>query len=137
MTLTRAMYPLFIHRTVNSFSPENAEVYRKTRAENLGEEFRIAEDMTRDPDAVVEQWKKIQAGFDLVSSWCDVGHQDINGPFITGDTPTYGDVVIASGLVWVKIVAGEESEEWKKIKGWNGGRWGRLSEAFEKYEILN
>lgn len=53
-----------------------------------------------------------------------------------GDTVSWGDFAVASYLLWVRIVWGEESHEWKDVSLMNGGRWADLVNALHKYEVV-
>lgn len=119
--------------TAKSFTPVGSEYFLKTRVDNFGEAFKVSENPP--PEQVAQVWKQLEGGLSLVSSWWDAGES--NGPFITGESLTFGDTVIAGLLIWARVTFGEDSQEWKKIAGWNGGRWGRLLKALEKYEILD
>lgn len=85
-------------------------------------------------EEVEKLWKSLEEGFNSVSTWLDVNTS--NGPLVMGDSITYGDTVVAALLMWPKVVLGEDSDGWKTIMTWNGGRWARLSKEFEKYEIV-
>jgi len=37
----------------------------------------------------------------------------------------------------VKRVLGPDSAEWKEFATWDGGRWAKLLEALEKYEVVD
>lgn len=119
--------------TANSFSPASSEYFKRTRSINFGEAFKFLDNPPA--DEVAQHWKALEGGFDLVSSWWNNGDSD--GPFIMGNSLTYGDTVIAGLLVWAQVVLGEDSDGWKKFTVWNGGRWARLLKAFEKYEIMS
>jgi hypothetical protein len=42
---------------------------------------------------------------------------------VLGDTISCADVTIASWVLWIKRSFGVQSQEWKDIEEWNGGRW--------------
>ncbi|KAI0354607.1 hypothetical protein OH77DRAFT_1590389 [Trametes cingulata] len=76
-----------------------------------------------------EQMKQLQAGLGRIAGWLSANGKDSN--FFMGDKPTFADMMLAARLMWAKRILGEESEEWKEIESWDGGRWGRLVDAFE------
>jgi len=47
-----------------------------------------------------------------------IGRQEVR----IGDTISFADVTIASGVLGVKRTFGAQSQEWKDIEEWNGGR---------------
>jgi hypothetical protein len=49
---------------------------------------------------------------------------------------SWGDIVVASYLRWLKVVLGADCEQWKDISSWHNGRWGRIAEALKGYEIV-
>ncbi|KAI0720561.1 hypothetical protein C8T65DRAFT_633549, partial [Cerioporus squamosus] len=49
----------------------------------------------------------------------------------------FADVAVAGVLAWTRFTFGEESEEWKGVLGWDGGRWGRFMEKFRQYEAVD
>jgi glutathione S-transferase len=57
--------------------------------------------------------------------------------FITGSVPSFADITLASTLVWIKRVLGEESEEWKQYLAADGGFWGRYLNAVAKWEFVD
>ncbi|KAG7098004.1 hypothetical protein E1B28_005312 [Marasmius oreades] len=57
------------------------------------------------------------------------------GKFVMGgDTPVFADLALAAMLSGVKIMFGNDSEEWKDVSGWIGGRAGKVVEEILKYE---
>ncbi|KAG7094515.1 hypothetical protein E1B28_005346 [Marasmius oreades] len=62
-----------------------------------------------------------------------------NSVFVMGgDRPVFADFVVASMVVAIKVMFGEESEEWRDVVGWNEGRIGRLVEkvlGYPKVEV--
>ncbi|KZT33384.1 hypothetical protein SISSUDRAFT_993108 [Sistotremastrum suecicum HHB10207 ss-3] len=74
----------------------------------------------------------MQEGLGKVAELLDKNGDGGEKLFCTGDEPVYADLVFASSLIWIKIVA--EEEVWSKVKSWHGGRWERLLDAVhEKY----
>ena len=53
------------------------------------------------------------------------------------DKFTYSDFQVAAGLLWFRTVAGEDSEDWKKVAGFHGGFPGQFLAQSEKYEIVD
>jgi hypothetical protein len=43
------------------------------------------------------------------------------------------DVVLGGALGWIVGVTGEESDEWKKIKAWDEGRWEAFWDQLKPY----
>lgn len=82
-------------------------------------------------EAKEAQWEKVKEGFGALDTLMKK-----NDVWVMGDTPSFMDFVMASFILWVKILYGRESGEWKKIMSWHGGRWERLMAAVEKYSAV-
>ncbi|KAI8990692.1 hypothetical protein BD414DRAFT_484497 [Trametes punicea] len=76
-----------------------------------------------------EQWRQLQTGFGRIAQWLAAGGKERK--FFMGDYITFADITLAARLMWMKRILGEESEEWRDVEKWDGGRWARLVEAFE------
>ena len=48
---------------------------------------------------------------------------------LLGDRPSFGDLVVVASLIFLVKAYGEDSEEWKRVRGLNGGRWAQLYDA--------
>ncbi|KAK1223759.1 hypothetical protein PQX77_013358 [Marasmius sp. AFHP31] len=57
--------------------------------------------------------------------------------FLTGDKPGLVDFTLGSHLTTLKLLFGEDSEEWKDASGWNNGRAGRLVEKLLSYKRVS
>ncbi|PPQ71150.1 hypothetical protein CVT25_004768 [Psilocybe cyanescens] len=79
-----------------------------------------------------QDWIKLQEAMDQVDAW--FARNGGRGEFLLGDIPSWADIVVVSWLFFMRRVWGEDSDEWKKIVSWNGGRWKNLSDAFKRYE---
>jgi len=49
-------------------------------------------------------------------------------------TPSSGDIDLASCLNRLRVIWGDDSQQWKDISSWNNGRWAAIIEAMKKYE---
>jgi len=105
------------------------EYFRRTREHNYGKPL---EDIIPVGNERIELWAKFREGMNLVDK-C-MAKTDAKGPFVMGDTISWADFLLSGGLMWFKILWGEESEEWKEIASWNEGRWDNLLRALGKYQ---
>jgi glutathione S-transferase len=108
-----------------TLNPETKEFYIPTRAERFGipwEEF-------SPPEKREEQWNELRAVCNTADGW----YAKSSGQFILGDTPCFADFMVAGRLKWIQNCF--EMQEWEEIKSWNGGRWGKLVEATDKYVL--
>ncbi|KDQ33913.1 hypothetical protein PLEOSDRAFT_1061513 [Pleurotus ostreatus PC15] len=108
-------------------NPRSEEYFRRTREQMFGKKM---EELTPVGDARVAEWGKYRDGLGKIDGWI----KKSGGPFVMGDTISFADVTIASFLVWLKIMFGEDSQEWKDIASWHDGRWDALIKAFAKYQ---
>ncbi|KAH9480877.1 Glutathione S-transferase-like protein ustS [Psilocybe cubensis] len=81
-----------------------------------------------------QDWIKLQEAMDQINIW--FGRNGGKGQFLLGEVISWADIVVASILFFLRRAWGEDSEEWKKICSWNGGRWKNFSDAFKKYETV-
>lgn len=51
------------------------------------------------------------------------------GPFLEGNTLMYADLIVGG---WLRFCS-ESLPEWHMVQEWQGGHWGRLHKALEKY----
>jgi glutathione S-transferase len=110
----------FIHANISA--PAAAHV-RWIREAQMG---KTIEELSENADA---QWESYKNGYGIVADWYEK-----NGTgFISGNSITYGDIIVAGWLQWIKRLAGEQSKEWKNIESWHGGRWIQLLNEFSKY----
>ena len=97
------------------------EYFRRSKELSFG---RTLEEMVPVGAERVAQWAKFRDGMSKIDE-C-LGKTDTKGPFVMGDTISWADFFISSHLIFLKIVWGEDSEEWKDIASWNEGRWKNL-----------
>jgi glutathione S-transferase len=86
-----------------------------------------------------EEWKKLEDGFGRIANWYGDGSSNEDNTtfvFIRGgeDQVCFADMALGGFIIWIRILFGRESEEWKDVEKWHGGRWGRMMKALEKYE---
>jgi len=90
------------------------------------------EDVAPKGEYAVAEWAQFRDGMGKVDAW--YAKNGGKGPFLLGETPSWGDIVVASYLIWLRVVWGEDSQQWKDISSWNDGRWAAIIKALKKYE---
>lgn len=75
-----------------------------------------------------EEWGKVKASLEELDRWYG-GKQ-----FVVGDTMSFADIQVGVWFVWMTKAIGEESQEWKDVAAWNGGRWRKLVEGLKALE---
>ncbi|KAF9464064.1 hypothetical protein BDZ94DRAFT_1289576 [Collybia nuda] len=79
-----------------------------------------------------EEWAKLKKEFSIIASRLPRKQ----GLYIMGSEICYLDFMVASHLISMKKLFGENSSEWNDIKTWDSGRWGKILKSVEKYEII-
>lgn len=117
---------IVLPQTHKILNPPSEVFFRATREKTFGRQM---EDVPPRGEERVATWKQVEDNFAKVAQL----YEKEGGPFMMGRTLSYADIVTGSMLVWVKLIFGEDSEEWKLIKGWQSGRWETLLKDMEKY----
>jgi glutathione S-transferase len=123
-----ALWQFSLPATCSILNAPSAEYFRRTREAHFG---KTMEDLFPKGEVGVVEWAKVQEGYTKTASWFAK-----TGPFMMGDTPSWADFVVASYTLWSRIIWGEDSQQWKDITSWNGGRWKTLMESLKKYETV-
>jgi len=137
--------PLFFAIILPSWKCLNepsAAYFRRTREAKFG---KTLEEFAPPGEVGEKTWADAQAGFTQLAGWLDkntnaytnTGKGEGGGqqlPLVMGEVLSFADVMVGASLVWAKIVLGKDSEEWNKIRSWDGGKWGVVSDFWEKYE---
>ncbi|THH30526.1 hypothetical protein EUX98_g3656 [Antrodiella citrinella] len=92
-----------------NLSPRAFAYYRTTREAMVGKKL---EEITPEGEESAKRWRELEAGLTKVATWF-VANGDT--PFIGGDVPCFGDVLLAARLAWPRAVWGEESDAWKRL----------------------
>ncbi|KAG9010363.1 hypothetical protein FRB95_000244 [Tulasnella sp. JGI-2019a] len=84
-----------------------------------------------------EAWDALREGLNELAMAYDKNEEG-RGEYLFGKNITFADMVVVAAFLWARITPvdrdGPESKYvWDTVKTWNGGRWERLVEKFEKY----
>jgi len=122
----------FILPRVNLKLNAASEVYfRRTRELYFGKRL---EDAIPTGEEGAKAWKQLEDGLTVVAGWLKVN--GATGPFVMGDTASFADCVLAAYTLWMKLIFGEDSKEWKDIKSWDEGRWEKVIEVMKDYSAV-
>ncbi|TFK35754.1 hypothetical protein BDQ12DRAFT_687874 [Crucibulum laeve] len=111
--------------------PSNVDFYVRTRSAALGKPLLDILPVGEEREA---QWKSLKAGLSVVDAWYQ---KNGGGPFIMGNTPSFADFVVGGFFSFVKAgVQNVPEPEWKEVLEGDNGRWKKLGEALEKYEVM-
>ncbi|KAF9479950.1 hypothetical protein BDN70DRAFT_806127 [Pholiota conissans] len=130
-SLLTPFWMFILPATFEKLHPVSQAYYRTTREAFFGKKI---EELMPTGDAATKEWANCKEGLGKVSVWFE--KTDSSGPYLLGDRVSWGDFVVASYLVWMRIIWGEDSKEWKDISSWDGGRWKRLVESLKEYETV-
>lgn len=123
-----SMYTLVV-RPVWRILNEPSQTYYRSMCEGfLGQKL---EDVCTE-----KSWQAAEEAWKPVAEWMKLNGEGLEG-FIMGDKVCYVDLQIVSILVWAKNSTGEDSEGWKRICSWSGGKWKRYLDSFAKYEVVD
>jgi glutathione S-transferase len=124
-------YKFVVPKICFALKPRSEEYYRRTREKVFG---RAIEDIAPKGEAADAEWEKFKDGLAKVDAW--YAKNGGKGPFLMGEMASWGDIVVASYLITLRILWEEDSQQWKDISSWNDGRWARITEALKKYETV-
>ncbi|EDR03530.1 uncharacterized protein LACBIDRAFT_295178 [Laccaria bicolor S238N-H82] len=131
MTQLDSIWTSIIPQIANHLSPRSLEYFRRTREKSFHKQL---EDIAPVGQAQSEAWDLFKRGLDVVNGWLE--KNSASGPFVMADTVSWADFAVGGYLIWMKIVWGEDSQQWKDISSWGEGRWGALIEGLEKYSEI-
>ncbi|KAJ7580265.1 hypothetical protein C8J56DRAFT_962684 [Mycena floridula] len=132
--LSKVPRDFWLHLTVQIVPKLNStsrEFYLKTRGPSF-QKF-LAEHDSSTPAVYKERLAIAIEGFEKALNGVQSQWYLDERPFFE-DKVSFADLIVAADIRWCKAVLGEDSEEWKKIAGWDNGRWGNLIRELEKYE---
>ena len=124
-----ALWKFIVPATYAMHTPRGQEHVRRTMEKSFG---KVLEDIAPKGECAVAEWAQFRDGMGKVDAW--YAKNGGQGPFLLGETPSWGDIVVASYLIWLRVVWGEDSQQWKDISSWNDGRWAAIIKALKKYE---
>ncbi|EIW59606.1 uncharacterized protein TRAVEDRAFT_147690 [Trametes versicolor FP-101664 SS1] len=125
--------PIIVPQTVHLLPPRSAEYFRTTR--EVYYEKKLEEVSPPGSAKRAELWAGVEKAFATYTKWLAAGGEEQR--FFLGENIGYADVTIASILMWMRVVFGEESKEWKEVTAWDGGRWARHADFFKKFEAVD
>lgn len=98
------------------------------------------EEIIPNEEVKAEKWKQVLEGLTQISAWLDF---DVDGKgtgprrFVMGDRVSWADIIVATFLLLVRRLWGEENKEWKELMTLNEGRWKRYYEVFVNWEYVD
>ncbi|CCL98359.1 uncharacterized protein FIBRA_00354 [Fibroporia radiculosa] len=118
--------------TAAQLNPPSEAFYRKTRETIFGKRL---EEISPEGTVRETQLKQLQEGFTKIAGWFSMDGND--KLFFMGNTISHADTSVAGWLMWIRQILGRDGPEWTAIQTWDGGRWARYMQYFEKYEVAS
>ncbi|KAL5532181.1 hypothetical protein ACEPAF_5745 [Sanghuangporus sanghuang] len=112
---------------------ESSEAYfRSTREQSFGKKLEELAPTGLARDAI---WKEVKEGLDRLAEFYDKNGED--KLFYLADTFSFADAVVIGFLLWIKIILGVDSAEWKALASWCDGRWAKLVESTKELHVVD
>ncbi|KAF5311094.1 hypothetical protein D9619_008163 [Psilocybe cf. subviscida] len=123
-----AAWPFFLPRMRDIFIPETGPHFTATVESVVGRPFDEAIPQGEDG---VREWERYKLGLNKLEEWYSAS----SGAFLMGDTPVWADLPVVALLIVQRRAFGKDSDQWKDITSWNGGRWLTLVSYFDDIDI--
>lgn len=112
----------------NILNARSEEYSRRRREEVFGKKL---EELASPGPLRDAEWTKVKEGLERVAEVYDKNGE--GKVFFFGDVFTFADACTVGYVLCLQIALGAESEEWKSVANWSGGRWGKLLEETKKW----
>ena len=109
-------------------NPASQPYFRATREAVTGASL---EDLASPGPERDEKWRKAEEGFGKLAAAMEKAGLGEEGEHTR--RLEYAELVIGAYLVALQRTFGEESDEWRAIESWQGGRWKRLVDKLRPY----
>lgn len=126
------LLPITLPESNNHLNAPSEAYFRSTREKSFGKKLEEFAPPGPTRDAI---WKEGKEGLERLAGFYDLNGEDKR--FFMADTFTFADAVVIAFLLWIKIIFGADSDEWKAVASWSGGRWGKLIESTKELQAVN
>lgn len=106
-------------------NPPSQTYFRSTREALFGKKLEEVGDESN--------WETLEGGLAKIKASLDANGEG-KSLLLMGDKITYSDVFLVSLLIWVRVIAGEQSDDWKRVSALHDGIWGKYVAQFSQYE---
>ena len=131
-TVARALAKVLVARTWAQLNERSKPYFRTTRERLFGQPL---EALTPPGAPTTARWAAVRDALEPFARDADARGQ--SDTFLFGERETYADVVAVGWLAWGRRIWGADTQEWAWLETWHGGRWGRLTRAFKKWEYVD
>ncbi|CDO76079.1 hypothetical protein BN946_scf184649.g5 [Trametes cinnabarina] len=137
---TDALHVAFDHAFISTFLPPVLPFVAGPGAESLSPRSRAhlltAHNVTPPGAKRDEHWNGVRKTLQMYAQWLQAdGTTDRR--FFLGDKIGYADITLAAFLVWIRLMLGADSKEWREISEWDDGRWAKFMGAFAEFEAVD
>ncbi|KAF5317733.1 hypothetical protein D9619_012624 [Psilocybe cf. subviscida] len=116
-----------VHKNI---SPGGVARYERNILERAGKPL---EEVIPRGDEAASGWAKYQESLGKLDAW----YATSDGPFLTGATPVWADLIVGAMFVGQRRLLGKEHDaRWEDVAGWHNGRWGKIVELLEERRII-
>jgi glutathione S-transferase len=129
-TMMKLLLPVMLGDTCEIQDEAGKPYFEQTRTEWFGVR---PQDMSPEGPVREGHWKALEGGLGSVAAILEKNGQDVKW-VAGGNNPTRADFVIASLLMWIKVVSPADWE--KRIKHWSGGRWASYMKNTEEWHTV-
>ncbi|TEB30596.1 hypothetical protein FA13DRAFT_1733451 [Coprinellus micaceus] len=129
LSLVDSQWCLRIREILDGLEEESARRYRGNFEREVGMPLR---DFLEDKERHELLWTETREAFRKIDAWLKEaeGRRSSEGQWIQGNEVKLPDLSLISAR-------GEDNDVWKRIAGWDGGRWVRLWEQIKPYSIVH
>jgi len=131
-TVAFTLLALLLPRIWQQLNDASKEYFRTTRERMFQQPL---EAVSPPGERTVARWAALRDALEPFARDADV--RGMSETFLFGERETYADVVAACWLAWLRRMWGADTQEWAELQTWHGGRWGRLTRAFKKWEYVD
>lgn len=115
---------------MNRLAPRGHAFFRETRELDWGCKM----EEICPPEKQADQWARVEEAFSMLTSWFEAAGD--GRLFLLGADEgqiCHADTQILGMLKWVQTIFGPDSEEWRRVETFDGGRWIRFTAVMDKW----
>ena len=127
-TVLSPILNIIVGRTWKLLNPPSQEYFRRTREASFGKRL---EDIGGE-----EYWQALESGLGRIKESLEE-NGNAKDLLFAGNRITFADIQLASVLVWLRVVCGDDSEDWQRLGSIHDGKWARFMEQFAKFEQVD
>jgi glutathione S-transferase len=131
-TVARALAKLLVARTWAQLNEGSKHYFRTTRERLFGQPLERSPYLAHPPPRAGPRCARLSSRSRRMRT-----HAGSRIRSLLGERETYADVVAVGWLAGDAGSGAPDTQEWAELETWHGGRWGRLTRAFKKWEYVD